>query len=101
MVLVGDRIVIEQVSVRRCDDLFLALFPDEAWGQFVIAQQAVELVVAELRGVIREVCQGVIDLATHQILTVIQARWSGRDNHALIIRISTFLRKSHEYGLGG
>ena len=100
MVLVGDRVVIEHVSVGRCDDLFFALFPDEAWGQFVIAHQAVKLVVTELRGVIREVRQGVIDLATHQILTVIQARRSGADNHTLIIRDFSLLRKSYKCYIG-
>lgn len=48
VVFVGDRIVKEQVAVRRGDDRAFDLFPDEARRQLVVAQITVELVMAVL-----------------------------------------------------
>lgn len=72
-VLIDDRVIEDQITVVHLRDVGLHVFPDQPRGDLVARQIAINRVVAEFDTVIGKVRQGVVNLATQQVLTVIQA----------------------------
>ena len=71
IILVGDSVIKDQVTIGRRDKLPFGLRRHEAWREFVITQETVQVVVTELERVVSKVRQRVIDLTAHQILRII------------------------------
>ena len=70
--LIQHRIVEDQIAGWGGDELLADIFPDQARRNTVVRQVAVERIVAELLGMIGKVRQRIVDLATDQILAVVQ-----------------------------
>ena len=65
-------IIEDEIALRRLDDLVTDILPDQAWRNAVISQVTVEGIVTALLGVISEIGQGIVDLATEQILAIVE-----------------------------
>jgi len=72
-ILVDDRVIEDQITLVDLHHLPLHVLPDQAGRDLVARQVAVDGIVAEVGAVFGKVGQRVVDLATQQILTVIQA----------------------------
>jgi hypothetical protein len=76
VVLIEDSIVKNDVAPRCGDHILNNIFPDQARRQSLVAEVAINRVMAKLRAVIGEVGQRVVDLTHQQVLAIIQARHS-------------------------